>query len=94
MRYWQVQELLCFASGMNSEEADDFCNNDGDYDLLSFNAFGVDFEQFEQIAEALLNFTPLVESPISGDVYHCFADIKNQRAILKSKPVNKAKQND
>lgn len=83
MRHWEIQELLCFASGMNDDQADDFCDNNGDYDSLAFDTFAVDFEQFEQIAEALLKLTPLVESPLTGDVYHCFADVAKQRAIIK-----------
>tara|TARA_R110000851_G_C13018864_1_gene559977 strand:- start:549 stop:854 length:306 start_codon:yes stop_codon:yes gene_type:complete len=87
MRYWEVQELLCFATGMNSEEADKFCNDDGDYDQLVYDKFEVGFDEFAKIAEALLLLAPIVESPLSGDKYHCFADIANQRAIIKTTEV-------
>ena len=46
MRYWEIQELLCFATGMNSEQADEFCNDDGDYDQLVYDKFEVGFDEF------------------------------------------------
>ena len=88
MRYWEIQELLCFASGMNEKQSEDFCNDDGDYDQLVYDKFEVGFDEFTKIAEALLLLTPIVESPLSGDKHHCFADIANQRVIIKSEPIH------
>jgi hypothetical protein len=84
MRYWELQELLCFATGMNSEEADDFCNNNGDYDDLCFDKFDVDFEQFSEIAEALLKLTPIIELGISKKHVNCFVDHEHSRTIIRN----------
>lgn len=88
MRHWEIEELLCRASGMSSEEHETFVNENNDVDNLVYETFGLDFEQFSTVVEALLKFTPLVESPLTGKVRHAFVDVAEQRTIICSE-VNK-----
>ena len=59
-----------------------------DYDDLLFNAYGIDFETFGVIIDDLINYTPVLKSPLTGTISHCFGVIENPetglfRAIIK-----------
>lgn len=88
-RYWQVEELAAYASGMTEEQYSEFLNDEGDFDELLHEKFEVDFNTFEKIAEALLLLTPKVKAGISGDTYHAF--VKDSAMVLRQKVENSIK---
>lgn len=50
--------------------------------------YGCDYETFANIVEELLEFTPILKSPITGTLSHCFGVIEDKntglfRAIIK-----------
>lgn len=53
---------------------DKFCNDSIRTDIINdelYNRFGIGFEQFHELVEALLPFTPVVAS-LPGGKYHAF----------------------
>ncbi len=70
--YWDYQELAGAALGLTEEQTAEIINDDEDFDTPLMNKFGVDFEQFMAVAEALLKLTPTVQSAITKDVKNAF----------------------
>ncbi|MGL4602232.1 MAG: hypothetical protein ACRCVE_12340 [Plesiomonas sp.] len=88
MDYLELQELAGAALGMTEQQVEDIINNDEDFDTPLIEKFGVDLEQFGNIAEALLPLTPTVMSGLTNTVYHAFVlqlGEGNCRAIVKMK---------
>ena len=81
---WDIEELAYRAMGKSEEETEQAIN-DGDIDDVLFEKYEVSFEQYSQIVKDLLTFTPQVQAGISGEVFHAFVDVKQQRTIVKSK---------
>lgn len=61
-----------------------------DFDSSEFiyAIFGCDYQVFTDIVEKLIDFTPVLESPLTGTLSHCFGVIENPktglfRAIVK-----------
>lgn len=82
-RYWDIQQLAAYATGMTEDQYSEFLNNDGDFDELLHEKFEIEFEQFSKVAEALLLLTPKVQAGISGDVYHAF--VNDGAMVLRTK---------
>ncbi|HCH2416250.1 TPA: hypothetical protein NKS14_004568 [Vibrio parahaemolyticus] len=72
MRCWEMQELAGAALGLTEDQTEDIINGDEDFDTPLLEKFNVDFEQFSNVAEALLKLTPVLKSPLSGDLDHAF----------------------
>lgn len=50
--------------------------------------YGCDYQAFADIVEKLIDFTPVLKSPLTGTLSHCFEIIENKdtrlfRAIIK-----------
>lgn len=61
-----------------------------DFDSSDFiySIFGCDYQTFADIVEELIEFTPVLKSPITGTLSHCFGVIENPetglfKAIIK-----------
>ncbi|EJL6420001.1 TPA: hypothetical protein SLZ57_003512 [Vibrio cholerae] len=67
-----IEMLAGAALGLTEEQTENIINDDEDFDSPLLEKFGVDLEQFGDIAQALLPFTPTVQSGLSGVVYHAF----------------------
>lgn len=67
-----MQELAGAALGLTEDQTEDIINGDEDFDTPLLEKFNVDFEQFSNVAEALLKLTPVLKSPLSGDLDHAF----------------------
>ena len=82
MRYWQIQELAAFACGLSEKEWEDMQNEDRESELddLIYEEFGTGFDEFSKIAEALLMFTPKVQT-FGDNTIHAF--VTDSRCILK-----------
>ena len=76
VQYWEIQELALFAMGKTDEEVTEIINNDGECDKgideLIYEEFGVDFDQFSNIAKSLLKLTPCVKSAVTGKFNNAF----------------------
>lgn len=75
---WQVQDLAAAALGISEDEWDRIQDESAEDETLNQQLderFGVDLEQFGNVVDALLPFTPIVE--INGNRYHAFAIEKN-----------------
>ncbi|WP_148612334.1 hypothetical protein [Aeromonas sobria] len=75
---WQVQDLAAAALGMSEDEWDRIQDESAEDETLNQQLeerFGVDLEQFGNVVDALLPFTPIVE--INGNRYHAFAVEQN-----------------
>ncbi len=91
MRIWDIQELAAIACGLTEDQYSELLNSgkaDEMLDEMLNSKFGMDLEQFSNVAEALLKFTPVLQSPLSGDLHHVFGVSEGSsgfRAILKAK---------
>lgn len=72
MDYFDLQMLAGAALGLTEEQTDDIINDDEDFDSPLLEKFGVDIEQFGDIAKALLPLTPTIMSPMTNTIYHAF----------------------
>ncbi|MBO2552630.1 hypothetical protein I6M38_11630 [Shewanella algae] len=88
MDYFDAQLLAGAALGLTEEQTDEIIDGDEDFDTPLIEKFGVDLEQFGDIANALLPLTPLVSSPLTNVSYHAFVrqlGDGNFLAIVKQK---------
>ena len=81
---WDIEELAYRAMGKTDDEASEEIN-DGDIDNALYERYEVSFEQYSDIVKDLLPFTPQIQGGITGELFHAFVDIKQQRAIVKGK---------
>lgn len=79
---WDIEELAYRAMGKTESEAEKEINT-GDIDSAIHDKYGCDFETYCSIVKDLIKFTPLVQSPLSGENFHAFVDVEQQRAIVK-----------
>ncbi len=70
--YWDYQELAGAALGLTEEQTENIINDNEDFDTPLMEKFGIDFEQFMSVAEALLKLTPTIKSAITKDVHNAF----------------------
>lgn len=86
MRRWDLQELAAFACGLSEKQWEDMQNEyrESELDDLIDKKFHTGFDEFVKIAEALLMFTPQVQTAVTGKPCHAF--VVDSRCILKSVP--------
>ncbi len=72
MGYLDDMALAGAILGFSEEKTDEMMDSGSDFDELLYERFGVDLEMFSKIADALLEFTPTVSSPLTGKVSHAF----------------------
>ena len=55
-----------------------------DFDSSDFiyNVFGCDYQAFADIVEKLIDFTPVLKSPLTGTLSHCFGITENPETGL------------
>lgn len=68
---FDLQEMAGLVCGLTSEQTDAIIDDDEDFDSPLLDKLGVDFEQFSNVAEAILNSGHLTLglSPLTGTVY-------------------------
>ena len=88
--YINYQELALFVLGYSQHEVEKMIEKEDIQDLdikhLLNEKFDVDIDTFINLADALLKFTPPIESPLSKKRYHSFAvqlNKRNLRSIIK-----------
>lgn len=84
MIYYEVQELACAILGINY---DDLVNEGRESEIEEklYEKFEISMEQFFNIVEALLPFTPIVQAALTGNMYHAFTNNKECLMIVKQK---------
>lgn len=84
MYYYEVQELTCAILGISY---DDLVNEGRENEIEEklYEKFEISMEQFSNIVEALLPYTPIVEAAISGSKYHAFVNDKECLMYVKQK---------
>ena len=74
--YFSYEELLMGMFGISDDDYEAT-----DFDTLTCEHFEVSFEQFANIVDSLLPYTPVVNSIMTGKNYHAF--LKDNMAINK-----------
>jgi len=67
-----LEMLIGAAIGWTEEQTEDFINDDGDWDVVVYEHFNVEVEEFEKIASALIKLTPILKSPLTESEHHAF----------------------
>lgn len=67
--HFDLQELAGLLCGMTDEESDAVINDDEDFCTPLLDKFGVDFEQFSQVASAVINNLNLGFSPLTSRIH-------------------------
>lgn len=89
--YYEAQELACAILGLNCDDLVDE-GRENEIDEALYDKFEIDMEQFTNIVEALLPFTPIVKAGLTGNLYHAFVNEKESLMIVKQKVVEEAKK--
>lgn len=82
MNYMDAQELACAILGVNYYVIV-YEGREDEIEEAIYVKFGIDMEQFTNIVEALLPFTPVVQAIFTGIKYHAFIDEKEGLMIVK-----------
>ncbi|MFP8968550.1 hypothetical protein ACKC9G_18355 [Pokkaliibacter sp. CJK22405] len=97
MHIVELQELAGAALGLTEEQTDAIFEDDEDFDSPLIEKFGIDFDQFCNVVEALLPLTPTLQSPLTDAVYHAFVrqlGAGDCRAIVKMKAKEQPKKEE
>ena len=85
------QELALAALGYTEEASERIMNSENTDEVIDdqlCDKFNLDYDSFVDLVAVLLKFTPVLQSPISKEVYHAFGRLHNNGtfiAILKQK---------
>lgn len=84
--YDEVLELACLMMGKDYDTIVDE-GNEREIEIMLFDKYGIDIDQFELLIEDLIKFTPTWKSLLTKSIYRGFvAPIDNKglmRAIIK-----------
>ncbi len=73
MDFFEIQELAATICGLSEKQFEDIINEDeSKLDEILWEKFRVDFDEFGEIAKALLLLTPAVGSELTKKRYHAF----------------------
>lgn len=81
---FEIEDLIqAIYERVKGEIPEDFDSSD-----FIYGAFGCDYQTFADIVEELIEFTPVLKSPITRTLSHCFGVIEDKdtglfRAIVK-----------
>lgn len=70
---WNYEELACCLCGLDYDQV---CEEGDEWSTITDaleDKFGIDFETFEDIASALIDYTPIVNSRLTQTPFHGFA---------------------
>lgn len=91
MYYDEVQELACAILGLNYDDLVDE-GRESEIEEKLYEKFEISMEQFFNIVEALLPYTPIVQAGISGNKYHAFVNEKECLMIVKQQVVEEGEK--
>lgn len=72
MQEFDYEMLALRASARSEQAAEDFINDNGDINEITYDAWGIDFETFMSVSESLLGLTSKVQLAMRGTVVHTF----------------------
>ena len=78
IHYDELQELSCAVLGLDYDEIVNE-GRESEIDEKLYEKFEIGIEQFQNVAEALIEFTPLVGGGVTGDVYHAFGKVLDSK---------------
>lgn len=84
MYYDEVQELACAILGISYDDLVDE-GRESEIEEKLYEKFEISMEQFFNIVEALLPFTPIVQAAVTGNKYHAFVKEKESLMYVKQK---------
>lgn len=84
MIYYEVQELACAILGISYDDLVDE-GRESEIEEKLYEKFEISMEQFFNIVEALLPFTPIVKAAATGNKYHAFVNVKESLMYVKQK---------
>lgn len=84
MYYDEVQELACAILGISYDDLVDE-GRESEIEEKLYEKFEISMEQFFNIVEALLPFTPIVQAAVTGNKYHAFVNEKESLMYVKQK---------
>lgn len=90
MDQWDIEELAYHTADYTDEEIT-AAIDDGDINQFISDKYGCEFDTYCAIVEDLIYFTPVVQSPLSGECFHAFVDNKQQVAIVKTEIIKSQK---
>ena len=76
MHWTDAEELAMHVLGLDEDSADG-----ADFDALIYEKFEVSMEQFQKVAEALIRFTPTLETALTNTKWQGF--VKDGFFIVK-----------
>ena len=90
MRYDEIEELAVnIVCGGDDTKIEEFYNNGDDIDTALMERYDdqVDMSVFEKLLTDLIQYTPVIQSPITKDLFHCFGKTHGSmfEAIIKFK---------
>ena len=89
----ELDELICYASGMSETETDLFINDGEEIEDLCYEKFNCDAITFAKIAVSLLEFTPQIKTAISGTTVNAFIRVDGLGAVaIVQQEVNTTKK--
>lgn len=81
--YYEVLELACLMMGKDY----DTIVNEGDerkIEIMLFDKYGIDIEQFELLIKDLIKFTPTWKSSLTESIYQGFVVPEGNKGIMRA----------
>lgn len=78
----QIQLVAEKALGLTPNETDELIENGEDYDTPLKERFGVDFNTFANIVNALIPLTPVIQEPNTNHLVHAFVSFEDGRGSI------------
>ncbi|HAP36669.1 MAG TPA: hypothetical protein DCQ28_12290 [Bacteroidetes bacterium] len=74
MSYIDVEELASYVLANGNKELAEEIQENGDYDNLLMEKYDdqIDMSIFEKVVNDLIKFTPVLQSPITNELFNCF----------------------
>ena len=85
INWYEITELVANILTDNDEEKAEQLIDADEVENLFYEKYDIDIEQFQTIVELILPYTPLMESPLTKELYHTLGlhDERGFRAIIK-----------
>jgi len=81
--YYEVLELACLMMGKDY----DTIVNEGDereIEIMLFDKYGIDIDQFELLIKDLIKFTPTWESLLTESIYQGFVVPEGNKGLMRA----------
>ena len=81
--YYEVLELACLMMG---KDYDTIVNEGGEreIEIMLFDKYGIDIDQFELLIKDLIKFTPTWESLLTESIYQGFVVPEGNKGLMRA----------